>query len=304
MAGLLERLKERGTQTDAEWQASLDNLIKEFSAKNYFYLFGLTPASTVDTTRLKKTYNQLSKLIHPDKNMTKCFNGQCEELFALVSVAYQKLSDPDELKSYYQGLAPSGPQAGGPPTAASATTSTHRQHRTSATTRPSRQNRASSGPTVQSFFFFGCPPVETKVYSRDIAAGERINNGWGNNITINGNVYGDVSTTTGHITVNGHVFGNVTSATGAVIVGGSVTGQVYTAAGSISVKKKVCNRGSVISNIGNINVGYIGRAGTVTTTMGSIIVQTECKGAANSHCGQVVINGEVANKQSFVHLRM
>lgn len=277
MADLLERLKQRGEQTDEEWHTSLANLVKEFRDQNYFQLFGLTPASTVETKKLKKTYNQLCKRLHPDRNMTKCYKDECEKLFTLVSVAYATLSDPDKLKEYCRPFFAKRKRDPQP--------TSHR--------RPPPPAYVNS----QTFVFFSGLPVEPKVYSRDIARGERINNLWGN-ITINGNVYGDVSTSVGHITVNGHVFGNVTSATGFIIINGSVSGQVSTGTGNISVIKNVCNDGRVSSGTGNINVGRVGRTGTVTTNLGRVIVEGECEGAANSNCGQVKIDGAVVKENS------
>ncbi|TAH23892.1 MAG: hypothetical protein EAZ07_10375 [Cytophagales bacterium] len=63
--------------------------------EDYYKILGVKPnASDIE---IKSSYKQLAKLHHPDKNIG---NKESEELFKLINLAYQTLSDPWKRMSY------------------------------------------------------------------------------------------------------------------------------------------------------------------------------------------------------------
>jgi len=67
------------------------------AAKNYYEVLGVP--EDADPAAIKKTYRQLARRYHPDKNPG---DKQAEERFKEISAAYQVLSDPDKRKQYDQ----------------------------------------------------------------------------------------------------------------------------------------------------------------------------------------------------------
>jgi len=69
------------------------------------------------------------------------------------------------------------------------------------------------------------------------------------NVTVNGNTK-DVKATSGEVKITGNVEGNVNTASGDVEIGGSIYGSVTTASGDVSVKG--CVNGAVKSLSGDV----------------------------------------------------
>lgn len=67
-----------------------------FKSKDFYENLGLS--KDADTKAIKKAYHKLSLKHHPDKNPNN--KEESEEIFKIISYAYQVLSDPQKRQDY------------------------------------------------------------------------------------------------------------------------------------------------------------------------------------------------------------
>jgi tetratricopeptide (TPR) repeat protein len=117
-AGLLEVVEE-GKEVEAEsgQDEMIDRVREEVIRKLHFYgsadyyeVLGVARQAT--TADIKMAYYQLAKKFHPDRYRQAEYTdlrGKCEALFALITQAYETLSQPAQRAAYDQKIRESGP---------------------------------------------------------------------------------------------------------------------------------------------------------------------------------------------------
>jgi DUF4097 and DUF4098 domain-containing protein YvlB len=111
-------------------------------------------------------------------------------------------------------------------------------------------------------------------------------------ITIHGDV-GSVETGSGNVTVNGNVSGNVEATSGDVQVSGN-SGAVHTTSGDCRVSKNV--EGPIATTSGNVESG--GNVdGSVRTVSGDVKVHGEVQGDVNTVSGDVTSGGRAKQRR-------
>ena len=117
-AGFLKILEEgKDIQAEPESDESIDRVREEVTRKLHFYgsadyyeVLGVTRQAT--TGDVKTAYYQLAKKFHPDRYRQAEFTdlrGKLEALFAIITQAYETLSQPAQRASYDKKIRQSGP---------------------------------------------------------------------------------------------------------------------------------------------------------------------------------------------------
>lgn len=90
------------TPEAAEAIARLDQFIAQAKTQNYYELLGVDAASADERT-VKKHYHRRSKEFHPDRfhrMRTPEIDAKVEELYGLLTRAYETLKDPEKREAY------------------------------------------------------------------------------------------------------------------------------------------------------------------------------------------------------------
>lgn len=92
------------SEEDIKLYNDLNTYLNELKTKNYFEVFGL-PEKTTDES-VKKSYFLMAKEYHPDRyyNKDKSIRDTVEEIFTILTIAYNTLLTEDLRKKYFESL--------------------------------------------------------------------------------------------------------------------------------------------------------------------------------------------------------
>lgn len=243
-------------------QYFLAKLHKKYSNEDYYTLFGVSKNIYFadNISKVKLDYKQLGLIIHPDKVHHDC-EQEATSLFKLVNGAYATLSD-ESLDTNYRSLLVNSqptPPAKSAPTEnvntnnryypankgySAPTENANNMYYPANKSHPAYSYRNEYGQSNQAYTPSRNKLFQQKIfhlYKRDISESEHIQT-IDEDITINGNVKGRVSSRKGNILINGNVSGNVESETGSIDIFGSlIGGSVTNNKGNIYVKDNIKN---------------------------------------------------------------
>lgn len=83
--------------------------VNELKSKNYYEILNVSRDASTDA--IKESYKEIAKIYHPDSNyyadiIAEPLSPEQEEIFKIITAAYNTLISPEKRKEYDQAIAP------------------------------------------------------------------------------------------------------------------------------------------------------------------------------------------------------